>query len=269
MATGIRITHAYYGVGSNLTDVKSALSSYIRNGELDVVVSADSFGIDQPVPGQPNHLTFKYTINNGSENQKVAYDNEVVRISAPPVVVATGLDITKASYGYPGNMTDVTNAVRAYVQEGSISLKVGYSAVGIPDPNPNKQKVLEVQYTLNGAKNSGSFKDGETFSISAPVAQKTPDGPGAGEVFGKFIMWTLVFGAYFIGIFAAYNYGILFNKWSAYFCAGISLIPVLGFWAVCLFALGYPFYSGTKLNLFQNVVIPFKSTDTITAIATP
>ena len=266
MATGIRIVGAYYGVGSTLVDVKSALSSYIRDGELDVVVSPDAFGVERPVPNQPNHLTFKYTINGGEENQKVGYDDTVIRISAPPVVVATGLDITKATYGYPGNMLDVTNAVKAYIQNGTISLKVSHSAVGIPDPNPNKPKVLEVQYTLNGASNSETFKDGETFSISAPSAQKTPDGPGGGEVFGKFVMWVLVFGAYFIAILAAYNYGLLFSQWIAYFFAAISLVPLLGFWSICMFALIYPFYCGSKMDLFQNIIIPFRSTAPIISI---
>lgn len=266
MATGVHITRADYGVGSTTVDVRSGVASNIRNGELSLVVNPESLGIQDPAPGQTKKLTIDYRINNGDTNTKTAYDNEFILISAPPEIIASGLDIKKARYGYPGNMTDVTNAVRAYVQDGNISIKVSPSAVGIPDPNPNKQKVLEVEYTLNGGKNSGSFKDGETFSISAPTAQKTPDGPGAGEVFGKFIMWTLVFGVYFIAIFAAYNYGLLFNQWVAYFFAGISLIPILGFWAVCVFALIYPLYCGSKMDLFQNVVIPFRSSAPIIPI---
>lgn len=266
MATGIKITKADYGAGSTLVDVRSAVSSHVQNGELNLVVSPDSLGITDPAPGQTKQLTVVYTINNGDPNTKAAYDDEVIQVSAPSETIASGLDIKKASYGYPGNMTDVTNAVRTYAKEGSISLKVSPSAIGLPDPNPNKQKVLEVDYTLNGAKNSASFKDGETFSISAPTATKTPEGPGIGEVFGKSIMWVLAFGFYFICIFAAYNYGLLFSKWVAYFFGALSLIPILGFWLVCLFALGYPYRSGNKLNIFQNVVIPFRSTAPIISI---
>jgi len=264
MASGIKITKAEYGAGSKMVDVRSAVSQNIRDGELNLVVSPDSLGISDPAPGQTKQLTLSYTINNGDINTKSAYDNEVIRISAPSEKIASGLDITKAEYGYPGNMTNVTNAVREYVKDGNISLKVSPSALGIPDPNPNKQKMLEVQYTLNGSKNSGTFKDGETFSISAPSVENRSDGPSAGEVVGKGIMWIIVFTLYFLGVFAGYNYGLLFNQWVAYFFGILCLIPILGFASLCLFAMGYALYCGTKMDMFQNVVIPFRSTDVIT-----
>ena len=263
MASGIKITKADYGAGSKTVDVRSAVSQNIKDGELNLVVGADSLGISDPAPGQTKQLTLSYTINNGDTNTKSAYDNEVIRISAPSQKVASGLDITKAEYGYPGNMTNVTDAVRKYVKDGNISLKVSPSTVGIPDPNPNKQKYLEVEYTLNGSKNTGTFKDGETFSISAPSAQNTPEGPTAGEVVGKIVLWIIVSTLYFIGIFAGYKYGLLFNQWVAYFFAVLCLIPLLGFQFLCLFAMGYALYCGTKMDMFQNVIIPFRSTPTI------
>lgn len=263
MATGIKITKADYGAGSKIVDVRSAVSQHIQKGELNLVVGADSLGINDPAPGQTKQLTVSYTINNGDVNTKSAYDNEVILISAPSQTIASGLDISKAEYGYTGNMTNVTKAIRNYLKDGSISLKVSPTSVGIPDPNPNKQKYLQVDYTLNGAKNSGSFKDGETFSISAPTAQNVPEGPGIGEVFGRFIMWILAFVVYFTCIVAAYKYGLLFNQWTAYFFAIINLIPLLGFQFVCLFALGYSLFYKTKLDILGSVVIPFRSTPTI------
>lgn len=249
MATGIKITKATYGVGSNTVDVKAAVSSNIKEGELNLVVSPDSLGVEDPAPGQTKQLTVSYTINNGDTNTKSAYDNEAIIVNAPSARLASGLDIVKASYGYAGNMTDVTDAIRNYIRDGLIKLKVSPSALGIPDPNPNKQKVLEVDYTLNGAKNSESIKDNSFFQVSAPPADApTGDGPSLGTQIGWTIAYALMYSAYFIGIFAAYNYGWLFNQPAAYFFGAVSVIP-FGFFAVCLFAMGYPLYSGTKLPI--------------------
>lgn len=263
MATGIKITKADYGVGSKLVDVKAAVSSNMRNGELNLIVSPDSLGVEDPAPGQTKQLTIGYTINNGDTNTKSAYDNEAIVISAPSATVASGLDITKAQYGYTGNMTDVTDAVRTQIDNGSINIKVSPGAVGLQDPNPNKQKVLQVDYTLNGSKNSQTVKDGQTFSVSAPPAQNTPSGPGLGETIGYRVMWGLLYSLYSIGIVAAYKYGELFNPYVAYLFAGISAIPIAGFWVICLFAMGYQYYLGYKMNLFENVTMPFKSSETI------
>jgi hypothetical protein len=263
MATGIKITKAEYGSGSTLVDVRAAVSSNIRNGELNLIVSPDSLGVQDPAPGQTKQLTVSYTINNGETNVKSAYDNEAIIIAAPSVTIASGLDINKAQYGYTGNMTDVTDAIRNYIDNGTINVKVSPSTMGIPDPNPNKQKVLQVEYKLNGSPNSQTIKDGETFSVSAPPAQNTPSGPGIGDTIGYSILWTLLYSLYFIGIVAAYKYGELFNKWVGYLFAGISFIPIAGFWFVCLFAMGYQYYAGYKMNLFENVIIPFKNVEII------
>lgn len=260
MATGIKITKADYGEGSKIVDVRAAVSSHIQNGELNLVVSSDSLGVDDPSPGKTKKLTVSYTVNNGDTNVKAANDNEVIIISAPTATIASGFDITKAQYGYPGNMTDVTDAIRNYVKNGEISLKVSPSSVGIPDPNPNKQKVLEVDYTLNGAKNSESIKDGSTFSVSAPAGENiSNNGQGIGEVIYNFILWSMLYTLYFIGIVSAYNYGKLFNEWASYCFAAISLIPFFGFLSICQFALFYQFYAGSKMDIFQNVVVPFRS----------
>lgn len=257
MATGIKITNATYGVGSNTVDVKASVISHIKEGELNLIVSSDSLGVDDPAPGQTKQLTVSYTINNGSVNTKSAYDNEAIIISAPPERVASGLDIVKAHYGYAGNMTDVTDAVRNYIRDGLIKLKVSPDAVGLPDPNPNKQKVLEVDYTLNGSKNSESIKDNQFFSVSAPPATNSKSsGMNIGTEIGYAILWTILYALYFMGIIAAYNYGKLFNQPTAYFFGIISLVPLFGFWSVCIFAMLYPLYSGVKLPIVQNVIVP-------------
>lgn len=279
MATGIKITKAQYGIGTKTVDVKAAVSSHIKDGELNLVVSPDSLGVDDPAPGQTKELTVTYTVNNGSQNVKSAYDNEAIIISAPSERVASGLDIKKAEYGYPGNMVDVTNAIRNHIRDGLIKLKVSPTALGIPDPNPNKQKTLEVDYTLNGGKNSDSIKDNSFFSVSAPPAQGTGNDQNLGVEFGWAIFWSIMYALLISAAVASYNYGLLFNQWVAYLFGSLVGAPVIGyvfsqdiisliispimFSFICTFAMLYPFYSGYKLPVVQNVIIPFTSSTPI------
>lgn len=172
--SGIQITKALYGTGSTTVDVTKAVSSHIKDGTLNLTVTADSLNVTDPAPNQQKTLDVTYTINGGSSMGQMIKDNEVLLIAAPPAREATGLEITKAEYGYPGNFTDVTSALQAQVKDGSINVKVGPSTVGIPDPNPNKPKTLEVQYTINGAQNVQSIADGKMFMVSAPAID-TPD----------------------------------------------------------------------------------------------
>jgi hypothetical protein len=166
--SGIKILKASYGNGTTNVDVTKSVASHIQDGVLNLTVTPDSLNVTDPAPGQQKSLDVNYTINNGSNMNQMVRDNEVLMISAPPERKATGLQILKAEYGYSGNFTDVTNAIQDQVRNGSIKLKVGPSTAGIPDPNPNKQKTLSVQYEINGSKNSTDLTDGKMLDISAP-----------------------------------------------------------------------------------------------------
>lgn len=176
--SGIKISSATYSLpsGASSVDVTKSVLASIKDGHLVIPsISATALNVTDPAPGQPKVLNVNYSINGGSSLLKVAKDGDYLEINAPPQRVASGLQITKAEYGYTGNFADVTDAVQAYVKDGSIELKVGFGAVGIPDPNPSKQKELSVDYTINGASDHQTVKDGNTFKISAP-AVSTPDG---------------------------------------------------------------------------------------------
>ena len=166
--SGISISTAKYGVGSTTVDALAGVTSQDHDGVINFTVSASALNVEDPAPGQTKTLNVTYTINGGSSNSVAVKDGEVLHIDAPPARTASGLEITKAQYGYQGNYTDVTNAVQDKVSNGSISLKVGFAAVGLPDPNPQKQKELKVEYKINGAASSQTVSDGQTFSISAP-----------------------------------------------------------------------------------------------------
>jgi hypothetical protein len=125
------------------------------------------------------------------------------------------------------------------VKDGRIDMKVGFKEVGIPDPNPNKVKDLDVSYTLNGAPSSGKFKDGQRFKLDAPPKEGGPRGSVKDHVSGvfgllisnafSFIGWFL----FFLNLYTAYYLGPqLFGNWLT---AIIGLIPMSMFWLVPFF----------------------------------
>lgn len=179
MSTGITIVSAEYGIVPEMIDVTSQVTSHIKDGELNLLVSPASLNVTDPAAGKPNKiLNVSYTINSGSTNTKSVTEGNTLHIIAPGQKTADGLVITKAEYGYAGNYTDVTDAIQTHVSNGSIDLTVGPSSAGIPDPNPAKKKSLKVTYTLNGSSNTETIDDNKKFTLSAPPldapSTKTP-----------------------------------------------------------------------------------------------
>ena len=175
--SGLKITRATYGAGTDIIDVTGAVQKLVKNGELNVVVTPDSLGVTDPAPQQTKTLTVSYTINNSSVNTATAEDNGMIKVSAPPAQAADGLKIIKAEYGVPGNMIDVTNALKSQIVNGNIKINVSPVGVGVPDPNPSLKKSLQVEYTLNGSVHQGTFRDGEVFQVNAPPFTGSPGEP--------------------------------------------------------------------------------------------
>uniref|UniRef100_A0A6C0F0F2 DnaJ-like protein C11 C-terminal domain-containing protein n=1 Tax=viral metagenome TaxID=1070528 RepID=A0A6C0F0F2_9ZZZZ len=241
MSTGISIKTAIYGVGSTTVDVVSAVTAQNKDGTINFAVSPTSLNVEDPAPGQTKTLNATYTINGGSSNTISVKDGNTFHIEAPPARTASGLQIKKAEYGYQGNYTDVTNALQDKVSNGSISLKVGFAQVGLPDPNPNKQKDLKVEYTINGAPSTQILTDGQTFSLSAPpVAGSTSSGT---EVVGSIwsAVWLFVKTFFFASmLFLSWNVGQQYNQGAAvmlviatfitYGFFPILIMPFIIFW---------------------------------------
>lgn len=237
MSTGITIVSASYGSGSATTDVTSTVTSHIKDGELNILVSANSLNVTDPAPGQPKQLTVSYTINSGSTNSKTVTEGNTLHITAPGQKTADGLVITKAEYGYTGNYTDVTDAIQTYVSNGSINLTVGPSTAGVPDPNPAKKKNLKVTYTLNGSSNTETIDDGKKFTLSAPPldapSTKTPhqSATGAmGMIIGNLGYFVLVFVA-LLNLIACCRVSL---NWFGTIIVGfvVGLAPISYIWAV-------------------------------------
>jgi hypothetical protein len=208
MSTGLNILSARYGVGSSIVDVKSAVSSQTKDGNVNFLVSPTSLNVEDPAPGQIKTLTVEYTINGGSSNSDSVKDGDYLKINAPPERDASGLTILKAQYGYDGNFTDVTDAIQNHLSNGSINITVSPSTAGIPDPNPAKPKMLKVDVTLNGAATSYSIPDGKKFTLSAPAKYRDSNAPikdsvaSVGSTFmtgiGKFIYFMFWFSTTFL-----------------------------------------------------------------------
>lgn len=244
MSTGINIKSASYGVGSTNVDVTSQVTSKLLDGALNLPVTPAALGIDDPAPGQLKTLTIQYSINGGNINSIVEKDGGTAIISAPSERVASGLQITKAEYGYNGNYQDVTDAVQNYLKsDGSINLKVGFKEVGLPDPNPAKQKQLNVEYTVNGSKNTKTLKDGETWKMSAPPNvhnKKTKAVDFVTSIIGSIVSGVFKFiGLYifFLSMYTLVDYGVSFNarfgkNISEILWYAIGLIPFSSLWLV-------------------------------------
>jgi hypothetical protein len=252
MSTGITIVQAVYGIGSTTTDVTNTVASLVKDGSLKFTVSPTTLNASDPAPGQLKTLTLTYTINGGSTNTSTTTDNNVVNIDAPPATIASGLQITKAEYGLPGNYTDVTDSVQNQVSNGSINIVVGFKAVGIPDPNPNKQKELKVEYSINGKKTSETLKDGKNFKLSAPPGEarsnSTPSqnvGSVVGMIF-KAVAYFFGMFLYTLSIFTAIAYGNQFISpmlWGAL----AFFIPFFSFWALPIITFWIRLFSSSDI----------------------
>jgi len=181
--SGIVVSNATYGTDSKKVDVTSSVSSMIKDGVLNISsISPTALNVTDPSPSELKTLTIQYTINGGEKLVESAKDNSTIYINAPPERIGSGLQILKAEYGVDGNVTDVTDALQSMIKNGSIKAKVGFKELGLPDPNPQKRKQLTVDYSINGAKNSKTLNDGDTFRESAPAQ----DRPGNGKIIDPF-----------------------------------------------------------------------------------
>lgn len=257
MSTGLVINKALYGTGTNTVDVTGAVSSKVKDGVLNFTVSPTSLNVDDPAPGQLKQVDIVYTINGGKKNEMMKKDNDLVWIDAPPAREASGLQIVKAEYGYSGNFTDVTDALQNLMKsDGSIDVKVGFKELGLPDPNPNKQKTLGVEYTINGAQSITNLKDGERFRMNAPPREDTSNQKIGNPI--PSLIWTVVTGFFhfigafiwILGMYTTYNIGYQAGG----DVGGYLLVGTVGW---------IPFFTFLVMPFFIFAIRLFRSTDII------
>jgi hypothetical protein len=239
MATGITIQSASYGAGSTTEDATDGVVSQVKNGIVNFVVSPSALNVDDPAIGQTKTLTVKYTINDGETNTISAVDGETLKIDAPPERMATGLNLKNAEYGYDTNWQDVTSAVRTYVNDGKIDITVSPSAVGIPDPNPQKKKFLKLDLEINGTPSSYNVDNGKRFTLSAPAAVSVKQGrPNTAwsvisMIFGK-IVWCLMMTIWLCSVRLSADYGQKLFGSGGYYLLGTSALLTWGVFPVLI-----------------------------------
>jgi hypothetical protein len=262
--SGLNILSATYGTSSQSEDVTQIITGLVKDGILNLSVSTHSLNVEDPAPGQIKTLKITYTINGGSSTTIEEIDGGSISLNAPPERHASGLQIKKAEYGVDGNMTDVTDAVRRKINKGSINLKVGFSEVGLPDPNPQKQKHLSISYTINGAENSKKLKDGEVFNVSAPAMSSSSTEPLSDDseklmtlikqTLVKFVLWFL----YGISIKACYDFGShssIFGSNGWLFGVLAAVLPYFAFWGLPIVVLiARTFYNSDFTALSSNMI---------------
>jgi len=241
--SGIVVVNATYGAGSTTTDVTKTVSSMIKDGVLSVpAVSPAVLNVTDPSPGVAKILRISYTINGGAGLMTAVNDGQSFYIDAPPQRIATGLQIIKAEYGVDGNMNDVTDALKSKVKNGSIDIHIGFKIFGIPDPNPSKVKQFEAEYTINGAKNLATLKDGDRFKESAPAVSGPTNGTPSqhvmtamGMVMSNISRFFSIF-LYSLSFFTCLRFGNTAGRMPMLWGA-LGLIPMFGFIGLPLYVL--------------------------------
>src|SRR2546421_435718 len=157
----LHINRAVYGSGGRSVDVTSRLNSKIQGGQLNLEVSNQTMGRD-PAPNQPKTLTVQYTLN-GRSNQVVVNEGDTLRLPYG-TTSQNNLHINWATYGSGYRTSDVTSRLNSQIRNDQLILAVNTSSMG-GDPAPGQNKVLTVQYVLNGRTDQAIINDGDTLRL--------------------------------------------------------------------------------------------------------
>src|SRR5882724_9097120 len=167
-SSDLHVNRAVYGSGGRSVDVTSRLNSQIQGGRLNLEVSNQTMGRD-PAPNQPKTLTVQYMLN-GRSNQVVVNEGDTLRLpygtTSQPYGTTSqnNLHINWATYGSGYRTSDVTSRLNSQIRNDQIILAVNTSSMG-GDPAPGQNKVLTVQYVLNGRTDQAIINDGDTLRL--------------------------------------------------------------------------------------------------------
>ena len=189
MAQGGRLVRAEWGVPGNMVDVTARVRTFVHDGVLQLEVTRFNLGID-PAPHQNKNLIVKVQRWDGQvedykyperSNCSLELDPQNQLDQAGPGPRDRGDDhrdwddhhdgyrehrergvrILRAYYGADGQFVNVTDAVRSYVNDGQISMRVDNNSLGV-DPAPGVHKVLRVLYVQYGERRN-IMVDEKTF----------------------------------------------------------------------------------------------------------
>jgi hypothetical protein len=85
----------------------------------------------------------------------------------------SGIKISKALYGTGTTTVDVTKSLLTHLKDGLLSVVITPDALGVTDPAPGQQKILDIAYTINGGHSMQQMvKDNEMLMIDAPPERR-------------------------------------------------------------------------------------------------
>lgn len=170
--SSLRILRAVYGGGRRGTaDVTSVVAARVANNALDLLVNADTLGMD-PAAGVVKTLTVDYEYN-GQRATASARDGEALRVNVAVPVIR----IIRATYGAGRRgAAEVTNTVSSRLSANTLELPVTTAVLGV-DPAPNTVKTLTVEYEQDGRRLTASARDGETLRLPGGIVTAAPAAP--------------------------------------------------------------------------------------------
>lgn len=185
---GLQIESARYGVGNRWNDVTALLQNSIQNDGLRMQVTNATMGGD-PAPANEKVLEVRYRYQGRSESVTIR-ENQPVELGAMGGGgnvggggggnVGAGLRILSARYGDGFRTTDVTQFLNNNVSNGRLRVQVNAGSMG-GDPAPGVVKTLQVQYELDGRRNTMSVRDGEMLEIGGGFGGGNNGGWGGGR----------------------------------------------------------------------------------------
>lgn len=172
---------ADYGAGDQRIDVTSRIQSLVQNGYLNVRVNNDTMGVPDPARGHVKELRLHLRDGNRIHDY-IFRENSVANVALSaggPMGTGGGRDrdyddddgnygydgvmILQAWYGANDSVTNVTQKLRSYINNGQIGLRVNNDSMAV-DPAPEQRKALFVLYRVNGKRKAAIIQENGVFA---------------------------------------------------------------------------------------------------------
>src|SRR2546421_419917 len=161
--TSWEIIRADYGSGNNWVDVTDRVRSLVQGDSLNFTVDGNTLGAIQR-QGRNRALRLQLRDSEGTSRQVTYRDGQQVNLQVYNAYQSSDLHINRAVYGSGGRSVDVTSRLNSQIRNDQIILAVNTSSMG-GDPAPGQNKVLTVQYVLNGRTDQAIINDGDTLRL--------------------------------------------------------------------------------------------------------
>ena len=166
LPAGSEVVKALYGYWPGFVysprDVTAAVSALVAGGTRSIKADSGLTG-DDPAPNVVKQLRVDYRLNGRRQTLEVTEDKTLT--------LPEGAQVEQALYGqlHPPSArsqreVDLAAKLSARVKHGGLSVRIDNDFAG-GDPAPNDHKQLQVEYTVNGVRQSTTVKENETLTL--------------------------------------------------------------------------------------------------------